>query len=151
MPTDADHDAAYQGSYFALEIDGVSLAWFTGCSGLSIEFDVITFKEGNGLKVIERKRAGRPKYSEVVLKRGLTTGKEVHDWFKEVVDAAKPTPYKTASIVIYDRIGEAAARFNLEGCWPSKMSISDLQAGSDDSMVEELTIQHEFLDWTVPA
>ena len=54
-----DHDADFQGSFFALEIDGVSLAWFTGCSGLSLEFDVITFKEGNGLKVIERKRAGQ--------------------------------------------------------------------------------------------
>ena len=85
-----------------------------------------------------------------MLKRGLTTGKEVHDWFKEVVDAAKPTPYKTASIVhLRPPRQTEAARFNLEGCWPSKMSISDLQAGSDDSMVEELTIQHEFLDWVV--
>ena len=53
--------------------------------------------------MIERKRAGKPKYSEVVLKRGFTTNTVVHDWFKEVVDAAKPTPYKTASIVLYDR------------------------------------------------
>ena len=40
-----------------------------------------------------------------------------------------------------------AARFNLEGCWPSKLTASDLSSGSDDVMVEELTIQHEFLDW----
>ncbi len=148
MSDDAStHDGAFLGSFFALEIEGVNLAWFTGCSGLSLEFDVITFKEGDGKKVIERKRPGRPKYSEVVLKRGLTTSKAVHDWFKEVVDADKPTPYKTASIVIYDRQQIEAARFNLESCWPSKMSASDLQAGSDDSMVEELTIQHDFLDW----
>ncbi len=48
-----------------------------------------TFKEGNGKKVVERKRPGKPKYSEVVLKRGFTTNKVVHDWFKEVVDAAE--------------------------------------------------------------
>jgi len=149
--TDAKtHDQDFQGSFFALEIDGLTLAWFTGCSGLSLEFDVTTFKEGNGKKVIERKRAGKPKYSEVVLKRGFTTNMAVHDWFKEVVDAAKATPYKTASIVIYDREQAEAARFNLETCWPSKLSISDLSAGSDDVMVEELTIQHEFLDWVNP-
>jgi phage tail-like protein len=146
--TDAKvHDADFQGSFFALEIDSLTLAWFTGCSGLSIEFDVTTFKEGNGKKVIERKRAGKPKYSEVVLKRGFTTSTTLHDWFKEVVDAAKPTPYKTASIVIYDRQQTECARFNLEACWPSKLSVSDLSAGSDDVMVEEITIQHEFLDW----
>ncbi len=114
---------------------------------MSLEFDVTTFKEGNGKKVVERKRPGKPKYSEVVLKRGFTTNKVIHDWFKEVVDAAKPTPYKTASIVLYDRLQEECARFSLEACWPSKLSVSDLSAGSDDVMVEELTIQHEFLDW----
>jgi len=149
--TDAKtHDASYQGSFFALEIDSLTLAWFTGCSGLSIEFDVTTFKEGNGKKVVERKRAGKPKYSEVVLKRGFTTNTAVHDWFKEVVDAQKPTPYKTASIVLYDREQTETARFSLEACWPSKLSISDLSSGSDDVMVEELTIQHEFLDWVKP-
>jgi phage tail-like protein len=114
---------------------------------MSLEFDVTTYKEGNGKKVIERKRAGKPKYSEVVLKRGFTTNKVVHDWFKEVVDAAKPTPYKTASIVLFDRQQTECARFSLEACWPSKLSVSDLSSGSDDVMIEELTIQHEFLDW----
>ncbi len=146
--TDAKtHDADFQGSFFALEIDSLTLAWFTGCSGMSLEFDVTTYKEGNGKKVIERKRAGKPKYSEVVLKRGFTTSTVIHDWFKEVVDAVKPTPYKTASIVIYDRQQAECARFSLEQCWPSKLSVSDLSAGSDDVLVEELTIQHEFLDW----
>ena len=152
MPTDAKtHDEHFQGSFFALEIDALTLGWFTGCSGLSIEFDVTTYKETNGKKVIERKRPGKPKYSEVTLKRGFTTNKVVHDWFNEVVEATKETPYKTASIVIYDRQQTECGRFNLEGCWPSKMSVSDLTAGSDDVMVEELTIQHEFLDWTKPT
>ncbi len=142
-----EHDADFQGSFFAFEIDGVNMAWFTGCSGLSIEFDVIDFKEGNGSSVVQRKRAGKPKYSEIVLKRGLTTDKGLHDWFKEVVDAEKATPYKNASIVIYDRTQKEVARYNLEQCWPSKLSVSDLNASSDDVMVEEMTIQHEFIDW----
>ena len=149
--TDAKvHDQDFQGSFFALEIDSLTLGWFTGCSGISVEFDVTTYKETDGKKVVERKRAGKPKYGEVVLKRGFTTNKVIHDWFKEVVDAEKPTPYKTASVVIYDRQQQEAARFNLEACWPSKLAISDLSAGSDDVMIEDLTIQHEFLDWVKP-
>lgn len=141
------HDDDYQGSFFALEIDGLTLGYFTGCSGISLEFDVINFKEGNGTTIIERKRPGKPKYSEVVLKRGFTADKSLYDWFKEVVDADKPTPYKTGAIVIYDRTQKAVARFSLDTCWPSKLSVSDLKSDSDEVMVEELTIQHELLNW----
>ena len=77
----------------------------------------------------------------------MTTDTALHDWFIEVVDAAGPTPYKTASIVIYGRENTEVDRFNLEACWPSKLTNSDLNSGSDDVMVEEITIQHEFLDW----
>jgi phage tail-like protein len=141
------HDDDFQGSFFGFEIDGVNLAFFTGCSGLSLEYDVIEFKEGNGSSVLARKRAGKPKYTEVSLKRGLTTDTALHDWFQDVVEAADATPYKSGSIVIYDRLSNEVARYNLENCWPSKLSNSDLTAGSDDVMVEEVTIQHEFLDW----
>jgi phage tail-like protein len=142
-----EHDADFQGSYFAFELDGITIAWFTGCSGLSLEFNVIDFKEGDGSSIVQRKRPGKPTYAEVVLKRGLTTDKGLHDWFNEVVDASTETPYKTASIVIYDRTQKEVARFNLEQCWPSKLSVSDLSAGSDEVMVEEMTIQHELIDW----
>ena len=143
-----EHDSDFQGSFFALEIDALTLAWFTGCSGISLEFDVTTFKEGNGEMIVERKRPGKPKYSEIVLKRGFTADKGLYDWFDSVVQAKDKTPYKTGSIVIYDRTQTEVARFNLEQCWPSKLSVSDLSAGSDEVMVEELTIQHELLNWT---
>ena len=146
MP-EREHDSDFQGAFFAFEIDGVSMAWFTGCSGLTLEFDVVEFKEGSGSSVIQRKRAGKDKYEEVVLKRGFTQDTALTDWFKEVTDAAAATPYKTGSVVIYDRLSTEVARFNLENCWPSKVSVSDLSASSDDVMVEEMTIQHEFIDW----
>jgi phage tail-like protein len=141
------HDDDFQGSFFSLEIDGLTMAYFTACSGISLEFEPVTFKQGTGSTIVERKRPGRPKYSEVVLKRGLTQDTALYDWFDEVVKAAGATPYKTGSIVIFGRDASEVARFNLENCWPSKLSVSDLSAGSDDVMIEEVTIQHEYLDW----
>jgi phage tail-like protein len=147
MPATLEHDADFQGSFFSLEIDNVTLAYFTACSGISLEFEPITFKQGDGKMIVERKRPGRPKYTEVVLKRGLTLSDDLYKWFDEVVKAAKATPYKTASIVIFGRDAKEVARFSLLNCWPSKLSVSDLSSGSDDVMIEEVTIQHEFLDW----
>lgn len=149
MTDAAVHDAEFLGSVFGFEIDGLTgVTMFTACSGLSLEFDVVNHTAiDTGGKRIEMKRPGRDKYSEVVLKRGLTSSVDLHDWFKEVTDAAGATPYKTASIVVYTREAEEVARFNLDACWPSKLSVSDLSAGSDEVMIEELTIQHELLEW----
>lgn len=142
------HDDAFTGNYFSVEIDGLSLGYFTSCSGLSIEFNVMDYKQvlKTGRPGIA-KYAGRAKYSEVVLKRGFTPNADLNKWFKEVSDAKDKTPYKTGSIVIWDRLGAEVARFSLLNMWPSKLTGSALEAGSDTPMVEELTIQHEFIDW----
>jgi phage tail-like protein len=47
--------------------------------------------------------------------------------------------------VIYDNAGTEVGRWNFEAGWPSKWSASDLDAGTDDVMIEELTISHEGL------
>lgn len=139
---------ALQGSFFSLEIDDLQVAWFTGCSGIGIDIEVMTQKITNGKKTIENKMAGRAKYSEVVLKRGLTASTDLNDWFQSVLDATDDTPRKSGSIVIFDRVGDKEmARFNLLNCWPSKLTISDLSAGQDTPMIEEVTIVHERLEW----
>ena len=40
-----DHDLEHLGSQFALEIDGVELARFTGCSGLSYTTEVVEYQD----------------------------------------------------------------------------------------------------------
>jgi phage tail-like protein len=144
-----DHDGHFQGSFFGLEIKGVSLAYFTGCTGLSVEFDKMEQKsiQNKGKLKTTIKVAGRAKYADVVLKRGFTSNKELMDWFKEVADGQKATPYKDGSIVIYDRLSKEVARFNLLNMWPSKISVSDLNAGQDELMIEEVTMKHELIDW----
>jgi phage tail-like protein len=145
----SNHDAEFQGAYFAVEVDGLDLAFFTACSGMSLEFEVMEYKnimKKGGVKTTT-KVPGRAKYSEVVLKRGFTPSKDLHDWFKTVTDAKDKVPYKTGAIVVYDRESAEVARFSLLNMWPSKMSVSDLNASTDEVMIEELTMQHEFIDW----
>lgn len=142
------HDAQFQGSMFALELDGITMAYFSACSGISVEIPVVKATYGNGKQRIVQKTAGpQPTYSPIVLKRGLTSNLDLYKWMDSVVDAAEKTQYKTASIVIYDHVGTEGARFNLENFWPSKISVSDPKADSNEFMVEELTIQHDLLTW----
>jgi phage tail-like protein len=61
----------YVGFNFVVEIDGIQLAGFSECSGLSAETAVIEYREGNE-PARARKLPGLTKYTEIVLKRGLT-------------------------------------------------------------------------------
>lgn len=142
-------DKQVQASYFTLEVDGVALGFFTSCSGLNSELEVVSQKArtDNGPS-IETKQPGRQSFSEVVMKRGVTEDKKVNDWFDETVDAGSAIEYKSASIVCMSRdMSEEIARFNLEDAFPSKLSLSDLDTNSSDAMVEELTIRHHNLLW----
>jgi phage tail-like protein len=140
----APFDQEHLGSQFALELEGIELARFTGCTGLAINTEVVEYQDtlANGNPVI-RKRPGRTKYEDIVLKRGLSADKAITDWHQKVVDGA--VERSNGSIVIYDSTGAEVDRWNFEAGWPSKWSGGDLSADSDDVMIEELTISHELL------
>ena len=141
----SDHDLEYLGSQFGLEIDGVELARFTGISGLGYESEVVTFQDtlADG-KIITRKRPGRISFPDIVLKRGLSADNALVDWYQTVVNGA--VERKSGSVVIYDQTSTEIGRWNFENAWISKWSASDLDAGTDDIMIEEITIAHEYLE-----
>jgi len=141
----SDHDSEYLGSQFGLEIDGVELARFTAVSGLGYESEVVTFQDtlADG-KVITRKRPGRISFPDIVLKRGLSSDNSLVEWYQTVVDGQ--VERKSGSVVIYDQTSTEIGRWNFENGWIAKWSASDLDAGSDDIMIEEVTIAHEYME-----
>lgn len=138
-----DHDLEFLGSQFALELESVELARFTGCSGLGYSSEVVESTDVVGGKVIVRKRPGRTTFDDIVLKRGLSANTDLIEWHKKVLDGE--VERSNGSIVIYSENGTELGRWNFENGWPSAWSASDLDAGSDDVMIEELTITHEGL------
>lgn len=141
----SDHDSEFLGSQFGLEIDGVELARFTAVSGLGYESEVVTFQDtlADG-KVITRKRPGRISFPDIVLKRGLSSDNALVEWYQTVVDGQ--VERKSGSVVIYDQTSTEIGRWNFENGWIAKWSASDLDAGSDDIMIEEVTIAHEYME-----
>ena len=94
-------------------------------------------------KLITRKRPGRTTFNDIVLKRGLSPNADLIEWHQKVVEGS--VERTNGSIVIYDTAGIEVGRWNFERGWPSAWSASDLDAGADDVMIEELTICHEGL------
>ena len=134
------------GFHFAVEIQGVVTGYFTECSGLGSENEVIEHKVVNekGVEVV-LKIPGRLKWENIVLKRGITSNMDIWTWRKMVEDGDVAGARQNGSIVMYDQSLAEVARWNFENAWPVKVTGPSPKADSNEIGVEEMTMAHEFI------
>ena len=128
---------------FLVEIDGINAAGFTECSGLSTTTDVIEYREGNE-RSGARKLPGLTKFTNIVLKRGMTRSRDLWNWRKTVIDGA--VERKSGAIVLLADDRTPVGRFRFRDGWPTKWEGPALNAKSSEVAVETLEIAHEGLE-----
>lgn len=145
----AGHQDPLVGFHFAIEISGVVTGYFTECSGIGSEQEVIEHKvvTETGQEVV-MKIPGRLKWENITLKRGITTNMDIWNWRKQVEDGQVDSARRDGSIIMYDQHLAPAARWDFERAWPVKVSGPQPKADSNDIGVEELTIAHEYIKRT---
>jgi phage tail-like protein len=138
-------DVEHLGSWFSVELDNGITGSFTDVTGLSIDVGVVEVKETTVKgDTIFRKRPGTTEYTDLVLKRTFSGDKKFWEWAKSIRDGKKE--YRTnGAVVLHDIDGSPTGRWTFENAWPSKWSASDLDVGSDDVMVETVTLAIELL------
>src|SRR5258708_7146400 len=110
------------GFHFAIEVQGIINGFFTECSGLGSETEVVDHKIVKDGKQIVRKIPGRLKWGDITLKRGVTKNLDFWDWRKMVEDGKVSQARKNGSILMYDQELTEVARWNFVAGWPSKIS-----------------------------
>jgi phage tail-like protein len=141
----ADREDPLVAFKFGLEIEGKLSGYFTTVGGIGSESEVVEHKIVNpdtGETIIQ-KIPGRLTWTEVTLKRGVTSTIDVWDWRQEVVDGKVDDARTNCSIVAFNQANEEIARWNFDMAWPSKVTGPDMDSGGTDYMVEEMTIVHE--------
>lgn len=133
------------GSWFTVEVAGVA-GTFTDVSGLSIEVGVIEQQVvGPKGDTITKKVMGTTTYGDITLKRNLSKDKTFYKWAQEVVEGKQATFRKDGAVALHDMSGAEVGRWEFTMAFPKKWSASDLDVGSDDPMVEEITLAIEGL------
>jgi phage tail-like protein len=137
--------AAY---HFYVEITGAGIVGaFRECSGLGSESQVIEYRSADAKgETRVHKVPGVIKWTDLVLKRGLTNNKALWEWRKKIEDGQVDQARTGGSIVLYDQKNGEIARWNFKDAWPSKITGPSLNAGNNEVAIEELTITHEGLD-----
>jgi len=126
----------------AVTFDGMPTAFFRSVSGLSLEIEVVEFREG-GENGAVHKIPGRVKYPNIVLKQGFTGASDLQKWAFRI--AAGQFEHKNATIVISDQKSQVLARYTLSNAWPTKWNGPDFDATSNDVAIETIEIAHEGL------
>lgn len=146
---------------------------FTSVSGLAVTTDAIPYREG-GYNTTVHQLPGQSQFSPVTLQRGVVLGsKQNWDWMRTLfatvnggsttkelnVDFRCDVEIRVLSHPIaggasgvggredtFSDDDHVAARFKLYNAWPTSVAYSDLNAGDNAIMVEQMTLVHEGFD-----
>lgn len=122
---------------FIVEIDGVTKAGFSECSGISMETDPIEYRNGNE-DITVHKLPGLKKFGNITLKRGFTRDEGLWKWRKTVLDGK--TERHTGSITLLNEERKAAMRWNFREAWPRKLDGPSFNAKNNEVAIESLEI-----------
>lgn len=129
---------------FLVEIDGIASAAFKSVSGLGAEAEVIEYREGADPLSSSRKLPGRVRYPNVTLKRGLTTSRELWEWWQTVVDGA--VERRNVAIVLLDDSRTPVLRWLLRNAWIARIEGPSLHASGNEVAIESIELAHEGLE-----
>jgi phage tail-like protein len=125
---------------FVLEIEGTTVAGFAEVGGLTMEQDIIEYREGSDTATM-RKLPGLRKYGNISLKRGYTQNRELWDWRKTTIDGL--TERKSGAVILRDEAGEPALRWEFREGWISKYEGPALKASANEAAMESVEIAVE--------
>lgn len=133
------------GFYYKVEF-GISKvtddARFQSVSGLAVEYDYESFKEG-GENRFEHKLPVRTKYADMVLKRGMLTDSEVIQWF---LAAFRDRDFKPTdiSVILMNEKSEPLRTWNVAHAIPKKWLVSDFNANESSIVIETMELTYRY-------
>ncbi|MCX9025962.1 MAG: phage tail protein [Candidatus Methanoperedens sp.] len=128
----------YSAFRFLIEIEGIIAGGFTDVSGLSIQTEVDSIREG-GVNDFEYKLPRGTKYTDITLKRGLIDW-ELYNWYKDVINGI--INRKSGAIYLLDHQGNQVMDWYFFEAYPVKWDVSSFNATSNTVASETLVLTH---------
>lgn len=137
----------YRNFRYSVEMDGITRGGFSEVSGMSLNVDVVEYREGDDLRNTPRKLPGLTKYGNITFKWGVISDMEVIEWLLTVAssDQAPPTGIerKNITVTLIADDGTPGPQWTIINAWPCGYSIPDLNALGAEVAVESIEVVHE--------
>jgi phage tail-like protein len=135
---------------FHFECDwGGTRIGFTEVSGLTVETEVIEYREGANPEYHKLKMPGMQKFGNITLKRGtFNSDNEYYSWWNSV----KLNTIERRDIVIklLNEEHEPVMTWKVKNAWPTKVQSTDLKADGNEAAIETMEVAHEGLTIDLP-
>lgn len=116
---------------------------FSECTGLEATMEPKVVKAG-GSNYGAVQLAGPVSFATVILKRGMTSNRDLWRWFQMVGGGAYAYRLR-AYVDMLDAQGNIVITWALDNCLPVKFKAADLNAKGTEVGIEELHLAHEGL------
>jgi len=134
-------DNPYPNYNFVVDIGAGDELGFSEADLPAGELEVIEYREGSERVSSARKLPGRVKYTNVVLRRGVTGRLDLFEWWKTARDGALQR--RNVTITLLDEQRNPVQRWRLRNAWPAKLDYSTLQALGNEVVIETLELAHQ--------
>lgn len=130
------------GCAFLVEIEGLHAGSFAEVSGLSVELETESYREG-GRNDMAHALPGGISYGRVVLQRGIGDAELLWRWQAEIRDGRMTR--HTVRITLHDSEGRAKRDWRCVEALPVKWTGPELKAGDAQVAIERLELVHNGL------
>ena len=127
--------------WFELKLTARSapIAYFTEVSGLAAEIETMTYNEG-GRNNMVHKLPTRMKHPNLVLKRGVTTVKDLQEW---ALDSFMGPERKEITLTMYNQELETLRTWSFKNAFPVKWTGPNFNAAQSAVATEVIEIAHD--------
>lgn len=145
-------------------IAGFKVGKFTKTDLPKVEFGEV--KHSPGGSAFDQKTAGRASFKDITVENCVAQDNPEQDlmaWIRQVLQfnstgglgsiGGLPVPSTQAfgylrdvDIVLYDRHGKKVKTYTLFGCWPKEADFGDVEGGSEENVVEKMTLCYQYFE-----
>jgi phage tail-like protein len=118
---------------FRVEIDGIANIDFSEVILPEAYVEIIEHREGSS--PIPRKIAGIRKFTNLTLKRGVTTSNDLFNWWKSTADGH--ADQRNVAVALLDQQLTEVKRWSIHDAWAARYSVSPLIAPDGSTLVVE--------------
>jgi len=115
---------------------------FQSVSGLQVDYDMEEFKEGGENRFTHRLPV-RPKYSDLVLKRGMVTNSALVGWMMGAIRAREFVP-ADVNVTLLNEQGEPLRSWSVVHAIPKKWQLSDLNSNESALAIETMELSYRY-------
>jgi phage tail-like protein len=126
---------------FRVEIDGLTVGAFRECTGLSGDSTVVEYRDGSDAVRSVRKGPGLQQATNITLKRGYTTNRELWDWYRNIANGISDK--RNGSIFLQNEAHQDVLQWDFTNAWIKKIDGPSFNATGNEVAIETVELVHE--------